>query len=177
MNQEELEACIRNYGKAVYSFCLHLTGNRQEGDDLYQDTFLKLVELQGKAKPQGNLKSYLLTIALNLWKNRRRKFAWRQRIAGRAVSLEGELLEDGREMPSRETAPEERIVLQEERRAVREAVEGLPEKYRLPVLLYYMEEQKIPEIARILKLPEGTVKNRLYKARKQLSKELEGMII
>ena len=46
MNQEELEAYIQTYGKDLYSFCCSMTRNRQEADDLYQDTFLKLYELK-----------------------------------------------------------------------------------------------------------------------------------
>ncbi len=56
---------------------------------------------------------------------------------------------------------------------VRKAVAALPEKYRLPVLLFYMENLKVAEIAAVLKLPQGTVKSRLFQARKVLQKELE----
>ena len=48
MEKRELEACINEYGKDIYSFCRHLACHRQEAEDLYQDTFLKAVELEGK---------------------------------------------------------------------------------------------------------------------------------
>ena len=78
----QLEECIDIYGKDIYGFCRQVTGNRQDGDDLYQDTFMKALELKDKIDRQQNPKSYLLSIAVRLWKNRRRKYAWRQRIAG-----------------------------------------------------------------------------------------------
>ena len=72
MNHKELETCIRTYGKDIYSFCCRLTGSRQEADDLYQDTFLKMVELKERLDITSNPKSYLLSVAVNLWRNRRR---------------------------------------------------------------------------------------------------------
>lgn len=68
---------------------------------------------------------------------------------------------------------EEALIFQEETVMVRKAVAALPEKYRLPVLLFYMEDLKVAEIATVLKLPQGTVKSRLFQARKVLQKELE----
>ena len=88
MEKFELEQCIREYGKEIYSFCKHLTCSRQEADDLYQDTFLKAVELQQKIDWQENPKSFLLSVAVQIWKNRKRKAAWRNRIAPTEVLIE-----------------------------------------------------------------------------------------
>lgn len=169
MSREELEACIKADGKDIYSFCCQLTGSRQEADDLYQDTFLKMVEVGDRVDIRRNPKSYLLSVAVNLWRNRRRKYAWRQRITGPVLSVE----DTGQELPSGELSMEEQIISGEEKMLVQAAVDDLPEKYRLPVLLFYMEDLKLSEIAKILHVPEGTVKSRLFKARKLLKKELE----
>ncbi len=48
MTKQELEMCIDEYGKDIYSFCKHLTNNPLEADDLYQDTFLMAIELKEK---------------------------------------------------------------------------------------------------------------------------------
>ena len=70
----ELEQCIETYGKEVYSFCLHLTGAREWADELYQDTFLTAMEHITKLHNDAgaNPKSYLLSVAIRLWKNKRR---------------------------------------------------------------------------------------------------------
>jgi len=169
MNQEELAACIQAYGRDLYSFCLQLTKNRQEADDLYQDTFLKIVEIRERMDFKSNPKGYLLSVSVNLWRNRRRKFAWRQRIAGLEIRM-GDM---EWELPSGEASIEEQMISREERGLVQKAVDELPEKYRMPVLLFYMEELKISEISGILRIPAGTVKSRLYKAKKTLEKRLE----
>ena len=56
------------------------------------------------------------------------------------------------------------------------AVLRLPDKMKVTVLLYYMEERSVEEIAEILRIPKGTVKSRLHQARKILRKELEYML-
>lgn len=71
---------------------------------------------------------------------------------------------------------ETELLRAEERRYVQRAVDGLPEKYRMVVLLYYMEELPVAQIADLLHIPPGTVKSRLYQARKLLRKQLEVLL-
>lgn len=170
MDVRQLEQCIQEYGKDIYAFCSQLTGNRQEAEELYQDTFLKAVEMLEKIDSGRNPRSYLASIALRIWKNRKRKYAWRSRIAGTE-----ELTEDN--MPytacAQEFSPEESVLLQELQLQVREAVAKLDDRYRLPIYLYYTLQLPIGQIGKILRLPQGTVKSRLHKARKLLKQELE----
>lgn len=67
MTNSELERCIQEYGTDIYSFCRNLTYNQQEADDLYQDTFLKAVELCERIHMEENPKSYLLSVAVRVW--------------------------------------------------------------------------------------------------------------
>ena len=170
MNDMQLEQCIHEYGKNVYAFCSQLTGNKQEAEELYQDTFLKAVELKEKMDWEKNPGSYLISIALRIWKNKRRKYAWRHRIAGTEIFTEE--LADG-ESGRQEDSTEAVFFRQEQQRQVREAVAKLEERYRIPVYLYYSQQFTTEQIGKILKLPQGTVKSRLHKARKLLKKELE----
>ncbi len=173
MTKQELETCINEYGKEIYSFCRHLACNLQEADDLYQDTFLKAMELDEKIDWKQNPKSYLLSIALRIWKNRKRKFAWRKRIADVCpIDEAGEAKLSG----LRELSPEEQFLGSEETRLVRQAVDRLPERFRIIVLLFYMEELSTDQVASLLKIPAGTVKSRLYRARKILQTELEDVL-
>lgn len=170
MDMIQLEKCINEYGKDIYSFCSQITCNKQEAEDLYQDTFLKAVELGEKIDYEKNPKSYLVSIALRIWKNKKRKFAWRNRIAGMV-----ELVEEAvsKEKLGKEGSAEEIFLEKEWKEQVKNAVDKLDEKYRIPVYLYYTLEFSIGQIGKIMKLPDGTVKSRLHKARKLLKKELE----
>lgn len=169
--------CINEYGKDIYSFCRHLACNRQEADDLYQDTFLKAVELEGKLDLNGNPRSWLLSIALRIWRNRKRKYAWRNRIAPMQSMLEEKDEEwSAAVCTAEEASPEERLIAREEALAVRRAVDRLPERLKITVLLYYMEELPVKQIAAVMRIPSGTVLSRLHQARKFLKKELEDVL-
>ena len=169
MDVRQLEQCIQEYGKDIYAFCSQLTRNRQEAEELYQDTFLKAMELVKQIDSKKNPKSYLASIALRIWKNQRRKYAWRSRIAG-TEELKGEL---GAGAGGQGFSPEEFVLRKEQKEQVRAAVAGLEVRYRIPVYLYYTLQLSTSQIGRILKLPQGTVKSRLHKARQLLRQELE----
>lgn len=169
MNVTELERCIELYGKDIYAFCRQLTYSQQEADELYQDTFLKAMELIHKINMQENPKSYLLSIALRLCRNHRRKYVRRKQIA----EIES-LTEEKQDVEQEgEISLEDEVLARERAAEVRRAVQQLDEKYRLPVYLYYMEELPLQDIAKVLKIPKGTVKSRLYQARELLRKMLE----
>ena len=173
MTKQELEMCIDEYGRDIYSFCRHLTNDSSEADDLYQDTFLKAMELKEKIDYGNNPKSYLLSVALRIWKNKKRKFAWRKRIA-EVRSLAEEQDADRRE--ATQSLPEERITEKEKEESIREAVDRLPERLKIAVLLFYMEDLSAAQIAETMKIPLGTVLSRLHQARKILKKELEDVL-
>ena len=173
MTKQELEMCIDKYGRDIYSFCRHLAGSPLEADDLYQDTFLMAVSLQEKIVYENNPKSYLLSAALRIWKNKKKKTAWRKRIAD--VQPAADIQEAGiRECT--EFSPEERIAGRENAEAVRMAVNRLPDKLKIVVLLFYMEDLPAAQIAEAVRIPVGTVLSRLHRARKILKKELEDVL-
>lgn len=167
MNRAQLEQCINDYGKDIYAFCSRITVSRTETEELYQDTFLKAVEMGDRIDLEKNPKSYLVSIAIRLWKNRKRKYAWRARIAG-TKQFTDEEADGGSQNPV-----EENFIDKELKELVRDAVAQLDEKYRIPVYLYYTLQLPVSQIADVLKIPEGTVKNRLYRARNILKQKLE----
>lgn len=168
MNVTELEQCIEMYGTGIYAFCRQVTYSQSDAEELYQDTFLRAMEKIEMIQMSGNVKSYLLSIAIRLAKNKKRKYAWRNRIASMETLTEEKQEHWGEAMIS----PEEAVLQKEETARVREKVRGLDERYRLPVYLYYMESLSVEEISYILKIPRGTVKSRLYKAREILRNQL-----
>ena len=124
-------------------------------------------------KEEGNVKSYLLGITIKLWQNRKRKFAWRKRIAAEILVSK----EQGLEAFSADENLEQHMVSKEEQEAVWKAVYKLPEQLRIVILLYYMEDFKVAEIAEKLSLSISNVKSKLMRARRYLKQELEDFII
>lgn len=173
MTMEELTQCVDAYGKDIYSFCRYLCRNTAEGEELYQETFLKAVELAEKIDMQNNPKSFLISISMRLWRNRYRKLN-RQKMYTNPQGVQL-MNENGHELPDTMLrSPEEQCLDQELHTLVSHLVQSLPDHYRIPICMYYSAELSIMEISKILKTPEGTIKRRLYHARKLLKKELEG---
>ena len=173
MTKHELEMCISEYGKDIYAFCKHLTNNTLEADDLYQDTFLKAAELNREIDYENNPKSYLLSIALRIWRNKKRKFAWRKRIADVQAIVEER---DTDMYVPVEMSPEEQVIHKENDKLVRGAVNRLPDKLKIVTLLFYMDDLSTTQIAEVMRIPTGTDLSRLYQARKILRKELEDVL-
>lgn len=169
MTRQEFISFIEREGKAVYSFCHVLAGNRDEADDLYQETMLAAVERCSDINGSDNPKSYLIGIAVNFYRSRRRKYARRQRIApmGEFTQELSAVLADER------IGPEERVIADELCGIVRQETELLPEKLKCAVYLYYTAQLSVEEIAGILHIPSGTVKSRLHKARNIIKNKLE----
>lgn len=170
MTINELSELVELHGREIYGFCYKLAQNKADADDLYQETFLKATEFCQKIDSTKNPKGFLITITLGIYRNNRRKFAWRQRIAPSREwtdDWDEEIILNSRELP------EDIVVKNEEKRLIQEAANSLNEKLRIPLYLYYTAEFSVEQIAGILKIPVGTVKSRLFKARKVLKKIME----
>ena len=87
MTIEEIEQSIASYGEDVFRFCCYLTGNRSSAEDLYQDTFLKAMEIARPVEPDMAGK-FLAGVAANLWKNQWRKEKRRQKYVMQNISPE-----------------------------------------------------------------------------------------
>ncbi|GAB6085796.1 RNA polymerase sigma factor [Alkaliphilus crotonatoxidans] len=170
MDAVEIRELVELYGKAVYGFCYRLTGSQADTDDLYQETFLKAMELCHKIDKNHNPKGFLIAIAAGLWKNNRRKYARRQRIAP-MEALQGEASHN--DHFKNQPGPEDIAVSNEDKALIQNAAHQLDQKLRIPLYMYYTAEMSSEEIASALKIPVGTVKSRLHRARKALKKKLE----
>ena len=81
MTKQEFNEYVQAQGADILRFCRMTTASKIEGDELYQDTMLKLLEQLQHLNVDKNLKSYTLSVAIFLWKNQRRKYARRKRLA------------------------------------------------------------------------------------------------
>ncbi len=164
----DINELVKLHGKAVYGFCCKLTKNRDDADDLYQETFLKALELHHKINKDNNPKGFLISIAIKLWKNNRRKYARRQRIAPTE-----ELIAHENVVTNSVPTPEDIVITNELCTAIQAAAEKLSNKLKIPLYMYYTAEMSNEDIASSLNIPEGTVKSRLHKARKKLKEILD----
>ena len=154
---------VDNYNEQIYKFCCRLTYSKEDAEDLFQDTFLKVFEQLSKVNASDNPKSFLFSTALYLWKGKKRVYARHNRLVP-IQPLDDEMVSD--------VSIESSIMAKEENRIVSELVETLPEKIKIPTILYYTVEMNVQDIASTLKIPVGTVKSRLFKARNLIEKGL-----
>lgn len=172
MTIQQLEQVIAHYGTEIYSFCRYLAKDQDRTDELYQETWLAVTRNTAKIRHGETVKSYILSVVIRIWKNQKRKAAWRNRIAHTENLVEETAA--GEEKTAEDSLT---LCLQKERQQeVWRAVGRLPEKNQMVVMLYYMEELSVDQIANVLSIPQGTVKSRLAAARKKLGQELEAYI-
>ncbi|MBP5281856.1 MAG: RNA polymerase sigma factor, partial [Lachnospiraceae bacterium] len=163
MNNINAEWLITEYGASLYSFCLYLTRNREAAEDLYQQTFLVVLE-KDELDAQRNPKAYLVTVAHNLWRNQIRKSLWRKKIA--EVSYVGD--EELENIRDNQPDVEEMVEKKELEKEVRRCTYLLPDKFRVVIVMHFMEDMSLEEIASALGIPVGTVKSRMNKAKQML---------
>ncbi|USG66556.1 RNA polymerase sigma factor [Brevibacillus ruminantium] len=170
MESSDLSELVTLHGNAIYGFCHKLAKNKSDTDDLYQETFLRAMELRHKIDKNNNPKGFLISIAIGLWKNKRRKFAWRLRIAP-IQEMKEDVESD--HLFRDESTPEDILLSNERCVKIAAATDALNDKLKIPLYMYYTAEMSIEEIASALKIPPGTVKSRLFQARKALRNTLE----
>lgn len=171
MNDCEFEQFILDNGKEILRFCRMTCKNMDSGDELYQDTMLKLLEKKNSLDPQQNIKSYALSTAILLWKNKRRKYANRSRL----IPTESIDYVEEHESIGSVASPEISVMHEDQMTQVQQLVANLPEELRLPIYLFYSADMSVNEISKILCIPEGTVKSRMRKARQILKNKLEAL--
>lgn len=154
MEWEEAARLVEQYSTAVYRLAYARTGNREDAEDITQETFLRLVRAAPAFRDGEHCKAWLLRVAANCAGDLHRS-PWRRR----AVPLE---------QAGQMAAPES-----PEEQGVEAAILALPEDYRVVVHLYYYEELSTAEIAKVLGKREGTIRTRLSRARAMLREDLQ----
>lgn len=154
------ESAALPFLRPVYNFALRLTRAPEEARDLVQETYLRAYRTFGNFRQGTNCRAWLFTILYSIFVNRYRK----ERREPKPVSVE-ELEERFHEVLVAEPRGEDRSWSDPE---VEAAVAGLPESFRSVVLLVDVEDLTYEEAAATLKCPVGTVRSRLFRARKLL---------
>lgn len=168
MDTSEFELFIVQYEKDIFSFCMHLTMQKDLAEDLYQDTLLKAFKMCDKIEKSNNPKSFILSIAIGIWNNYKRKQNRRK-----IIIPENSLEENESDKQSSSLSTEAIIEKNEERKAIRKALEQIDDKFKIPLILLYGEEMSLENIAAVCKTPKGTIKSRLFKGRELLRQQLK----
>jgi RNA polymerase sigma-70 factor (ECF subfamily) len=148
-----------------------MIGNAEDAGDLVQETFLRAYGALASFRQDASFLTWLYKIASNLSIDQ-----MRARRSKGALSLDVELDEGREPAADRSSSPEEKVVRGAVSEIVQKAVMNLPERYRTVVVMRHLHGMSIEEIAEITKLPSGTVKTHLFRAREMLRERLRPVL-
>ena len=150
------EVLLQRYQAKVFRLVFSIVGNRSRAEEVTQDAFLKIWQALAGFDGRASLSTWIYTIARNTSISHLRSEFYRKTLS----------LEDS---PEPFAAAEPVLSRIETERLVA----NLPEEQREIIVLFYLQEQSIEDVAAMLDLPEGTVKSQLHRARKAMAAMME----
>ena len=160
----EFERLLVESSTLAFRVAYGVLRQREDAEDVAQEAFIKAHRNFRRLRDRASFRAWLVRLTWRLALDRQRT---NRRRANRDT-------EHGRLAPSAPTS--DPAIVNERAEHVWNAIDGLPEKLRLPLVLSGIEGHDIREISRLLGLPEGTVKSRLFHARERMKETLKWMI-
>jgi RNA polymerase sigma-70 factor (ECF subfamily) len=172
-DQTAFAELVRRYGANVLGYLIKVSGNRDEAEDLFQETF-KRVHEKAHTLRGNNFRPWLFRVATNTAMD-----GMRRRGRMKMVSLNQRLESQGGEeaelacgVGENGCEPAQEAVRSEQKEKVRRAVELLPKRQRATLVLAYYQQMTYREVAEVLGCSLGTVKIQMYRALRTLAKRL-----
>ena len=164
MNESDYEDAVVNFYEGLYAFGYSLTGNQDDASELTQEAFYRLLTRGAMVRDSSKIKSWLFTTLYRVFLSweRRRTLLPHFEIS----SVENEI--------SPVTQDQIDVLLDD---AVRDSLLELEERYRAPLVLFYLNDHSYEEIASILAVPIGTVMSRLSRGKALLRQRLAARAI
>ena len=165
MTEDKFLELVHEHKARVYQHTLYLLGNREDAEDITQETFIKGWQHRTKLRPK-TARSWLLKCAQNLCFNLLKRNKFQVPLAeGDDAELETLMhTHSNQSQPS----PDEVVIQQELKESVQCAIRKLPPDMRAVIVMREMDGMSFKEIAEVLEQPEGTVKSTVFRARKRL---------
>jgi RNA polymerase sigma-70 factor (ECF subfamily) len=166
------EDLVRRHERRVFRLLLRMLGSREEAEDVTQEAFLSLHRHGHRFRREARFSTFVYRVAANAALNRRRTL-------GRSRNRMNEFRvrqQAGMNLPPTPRNPEDAAAGSEDQVRVQEALLELPPDLRVAVVLYDIEGQSYQEVARVLGIPEGTVKSRIHRARSALRESLRSYV-
>ena len=162
-DEDAFTVFLERHQHSLINYLTHLTRSRQRAEEIAQDAFVRLYENAWRCRDEQRLTPYLFRIATNAVVSEvRRERRWK-RIVPTLAAIQ----------PSSAPATDRPMLTEEIQRKVTAALEQLPVEFRAPLVLYEIEEWAYEAIARALGCRIGTVKSRIFRARRMMRIQLE----
>jgi RNA polymerase sigma-70 factor, ECF subfamily len=159
---QDFESLVRHHRPRIFRFLLASLRDREAAENLTQDCFVRAYKARDQFRGASSLRTWLMHIAANLIRNHetssRLKF-WRHNIRS-----EVDLNDIGDWIPDRQQSPEAAALVREQVEAIWNVAARLSERQRTVLLLRFVEDMDLLEIAAVTGMKEGTVKTHLFRA-------------
>ena len=165
-----LDHLIEQYHYRLFRYLLTLTGNRETAEDLFQETWIRVLERGHQYNEKWKFGTWLFTIARHLFVDQLR----RKNPAATSTLDEQDQSPTLAETPSDTPSPFDLQIQREESGRIASALERLAASYREVLVLRFQEDLSLEEIAGVVAAPLPTVKSRLYRGMEALRQLLEG---
>ena len=163
-SQDAFRALVGRHGPSVLAICRHVLDSVHDAEDACQATFLALATKGASIGDRRALSGWLREVGFRVALRARARASRRRAIERQVMAMASARYE--------RSAQDEVVFLGELRPVLHEEVVRLPEKYRIPVILSYLEGKTNQEVAELLEWPVGTVKGRLSRGRALLRSRL-----
>jgi RNA polymerase sigma-70 factor (ECF subfamily) len=169
---DAFEELVLLFDKKIYNYCLRMTNNYSDAEDLAQEVFLKVYRNLKNFRKDSKFSTWIYRIAYNTCIDNYRK----KRL--KLLSL-SKIDDDQQEIdiPSPEPLPEEQVISSEKYRLIKECIADLKPRYKSAIILRDIQNYSYKEIAEILDIPIGTVKSDINRGRALLRKALKSRLI
>lgn len=169
-DEAAFEKLLTLHEKSVYNLCFRMAGNAEDARDLTQEVFLRVWRTLGQYQFDAAFTTWLYRLTQNVCIDHLRREKRRRHTS--LTVLDADDAEKELSVPDPAPLPEEQVLYREKQRAIREAMDALPEEQRVILELRVVRELPYEEISDVLGIPAGTVKSRLARARIALKKLL-----
>ncbi|RMF86541.1 MAG: sigma-70 family RNA polymerase sigma factor [Nitrospirae bacterium] len=168
------EELILPFETAIFNFGLRMCGNREDAQDVLQETFINAMRYLKGFRGEAKLRNWLFRIASSVCqkKHRRSKFAPEKEISLTQFYDDGDGPEE-LDVADERRLPDAEVLGSELGQRLNEAIEGLPKKYRVVLILRDIEGLSAKEVAEILDMSVPAVKSRLHRARLFVRQQLQ----
>jgi RNA polymerase sigma-70 factor (ECF subfamily) len=173
-NAAAFEELVRQYDRAVLRLAVHLTGSQEDGQDIYQEAFLRAYINLARFRFECSFYTWIYRIVTNLCLDHLRKKSSRSRDLTTTITPQGEEEEVLDRMPDHRpsASPERSFVGRELRETILRAMRRLSPRERMVFELKHYHGMKLRTVAGILNTTEGTIKNTLFRATHKLRTQL-----
>jgi RNA polymerase sigma-70 factor, ECF subfamily len=164
---------FRRYEKRVFNCALRIAGNYNDASDVAQEAFIRAFNSIGTFRGDANFTTWIYRIVTNVYLDERKKSKSHRQISlDEYIDLEENTV--ARQIEDGNPTPDQVVENKERSRMLQVAISSLPDYQRIILTLYSFQHRSYEEISEILRLPIGTVKSRLNRARLALGEKLAG---